>query len=104
MKVELDSSNYTTKADLKNATDVDTLKFAKMVDLASLRSNQGFIETLKLMSALLKEIEFYKKKADRSLVGFQGVEPRLLNVFKAIKQLTMALKNYVQGLRIYTSS
>ena len=55
MKVELDSSNYTTKADLKNAIDVDKLKFAKMVDLASLRSNQGFIETLKLMSALLKE-------------------------------------------------
>ena len=29
MKVELDLSNYTTKADLKNATGVDTSKFAK---------------------------------------------------------------------------
>ena len=31
--------NYATKADLKNATDVDTSKFAKKVDLASLKSN-----------------------------------------------------------------
>ena len=39
MKVELDLSNYTTKADLKNATGVDISKFAKKVDLASLKSN-----------------------------------------------------------------
>ena len=29
MKVELDLSNYATKADLKNATGVDTSNFAK---------------------------------------------------------------------------
>ena len=29
MKVELDLSNYATKSDLKNATGVDTSKFAK---------------------------------------------------------------------------
>ena len=29
MKVELDFSNYATKADLKNATGLDTLDFAK---------------------------------------------------------------------------
>ena len=29
MKVVLDLSNYATKADLKNATGVDTLDFAK---------------------------------------------------------------------------
>ena len=38
MKVELDLSNYTTKADLKNATGVDTSNFSKKVDLASLKS------------------------------------------------------------------
>ena len=32
MKVELDLSDYTTKADLKNAAGVDTSKFAKKVD------------------------------------------------------------------------
>ena len=29
VKVELDLSNYVTKADLKNVTGVDTLKFVK---------------------------------------------------------------------------
>ena len=36
VKVELDLSNYATKADLKNVTGVDTSKFVKMVYLASL--------------------------------------------------------------------
>ena len=33
MKVELDLSNYATKADFKNATGVATSDFAKKVDL-----------------------------------------------------------------------
>ena len=39
VKVELDLSNYATKANLKNATGVDTLTFARQIDLASLKSN-----------------------------------------------------------------
>ena len=39
VKVELDLSNYATKADLKTAADVDTSRFARKVDLANLRSN-----------------------------------------------------------------
>ena len=39
MKVELDLSNYPTKADLKNATGVDTSKFAKKSDIAHLKSD-----------------------------------------------------------------
>ena len=39
MKVELDLSNYGTRADLKNAAGVDISKFAKKVDLANLKSN-----------------------------------------------------------------
>ena len=39
MKVELDLSNYATKSDFKNATGIDTSKFAKKVDLARLKSN-----------------------------------------------------------------
>ena len=35
MKAELDMSNYTRKADLKNATGVNTSKLAKKVDLAN---------------------------------------------------------------------
>ena len=37
VKFELDLSNYATKADLKNATGVDTSKFTKKVDLATLK-------------------------------------------------------------------
>ena len=35
VKVELELSNYATKADLKNAAGVDKSIFAKKVDLAS---------------------------------------------------------------------
>ena len=35
MKVELDLSNYVTKADLENATGVDTSKFTKFANLKS---------------------------------------------------------------------
>ena len=38
IKVELELSNYGTKADLKNVTSVDISKFAKKVDLTSLKS------------------------------------------------------------------
>ena len=39
VKVELDLSNYAAKTDLKNATGIDTSKFAKNTDLANLRSD-----------------------------------------------------------------
>ena len=39
VKVGLDFSIYATKADLKNAAGVDTLKFSKKVDLANLKSD-----------------------------------------------------------------
>ena len=39
MKTELDTSSYATKADFKNVTGIDTSKFAKQVDLASLKSH-----------------------------------------------------------------
>ena len=38
VKVELDLFNYATKADLKNATGVDTSDFAKKTDLANSKS------------------------------------------------------------------
>ena len=37
MKVELDLYNYATEADLKNTAGADTSKFAKKVDLESLK-------------------------------------------------------------------
>ena len=49
LKVELDLPNYAAKADLKNATDVDTLKFAKNVDLANLKSDVDKLDINKLV-------------------------------------------------------
>ena len=39
VEVELDLSNYATKADLKNATGVDTSLKKKKTDLTNLKSN-----------------------------------------------------------------
>ena len=48
LKIELDLSFYMTKADLKNATGVDTLNFAKKSDIASLKSEIGKLDIVKL--------------------------------------------------------
>ena len=45
VEVELDLSHYATKADLKSATGVDTLSFAKKIDLANLKSNMDKLDT-----------------------------------------------------------
>ena len=50
-KVELDLFNYATKADLKNAINVDTSKLAKKVDLTSLKSNLDQLNIDKLAPA-----------------------------------------------------
>ena len=48
VEVELDLSNYETKADLKNATGAVTSKFAKKVDLASLKPDVDKLDIDKL--------------------------------------------------------
>ena len=48
MKVGLHLSNYATKTDFKNAADLDTSKFAKNVDLASLTSDVDQLDIGKL--------------------------------------------------------
>ena len=40
IEVELDLSNYATKSDLKSVTGVDTLQFAKNVDLVNLKNQK----------------------------------------------------------------
>ena len=46
VKVELDLSNYATKADLKNASGLDKSKFAKKVDSANLKSDADNLSNL----------------------------------------------------------
>ena len=48
MKVELDLSNYATKADLKNGTGADTSDFANKTDLANLKSDMDKLDIDKL--------------------------------------------------------
>ena len=53
MKVELNLCNYTTKANLKNATGDDTSKIAKRVDLASLKLEIDKLDTFRLETTLV---------------------------------------------------
>ena len=64
VKVELDLSNYGTKADLKNATGVDTLDFAKKTDLGNLKSDvdKSDIDKLKNVPSNLSNL---KSKVDK---------------------------------------
>ena len=59
VKVELDLCNYAIKADLKNATGVDTSKFAEKVNLANLKSNVDKLDTdkIKKRTKLFKQFE-----------------------------------------------
>ena len=68
VKVELDLSNYATKADLKNATGVDTSKFAKKIDLANLKSNVDKLDIDKLKN-VPSNLSILKIKVDKSDVG-----------------------------------
>ena len=54
VKVELDLSSYPTKVDLKNTIGVDTSKFPKKADLASLNSEIEKLDISKLDYKLLQ--------------------------------------------------
>ena len=66
--VKLDLPNYTTKADLKNATDFDTSDFPKKTDLANLKSavDKLDIDKLKKVPSNLSNL---KSKADKFDIG-----------------------------------
>ena len=53
VKVELDLPNYATKTDLRNATAVETSRFAEKVDLASLKREVDQLDIDKLEKYLL---------------------------------------------------
>ena len=60
VKVELYLSNYTTKADLSNATGVDTSDFAKKTDLTNLKSHVDKLDIDKLKNVLSNLNNFEK--------------------------------------------
>ena len=61
VKVELDLSNYATKADFKNRTVVDTLNFAKESDFANLKSDEDKLDIDKLKNIPCNLINLKRK-------------------------------------------
>ena len=88
MKVKLDLSNYTTKADLKNATGIDASKPVKKVDLAKLKSGVDKLDTDKLKN-VPADLSNWQSKVDKL-----GVD-KLVPVPVDLSKLSDAAKNDV---------
>ena len=86
VKVELDLSNYATKADLKTSANVDTSKFAKKVDLAKLISNGDKLDIAKL-KIVPTNLSNLKYKIDKLHVD------ELVLVFVNLRKLSDVVKN-----------
>ena len=96
MKVELDLSNYVTKAELKNATGVDTSKFAKKVDLANLKSNADELDVDKFKN-VPTNLSSLAIKVDKLHVD------KLVPVPIELSKINDALKNDVLKNDVYNS-
>ena len=78
--------NYKTKADLKNATGIDTSKFAKKVDLANLKYNIDKLDIDKLKN-VPTNLNNLKSKVDKLDVD------KLVPVPVDLSKLTDVVKN-----------
>ena len=81
-------SNYATKADLKNATVVNTSKFAKTVDLANLKSDVDKLDINKLKN-VPSNLSNLKSKVDKLDVD------KLVSVPVDLSKLNDVVKNDV---------
>ena len=94
VKVELDVSNYATKADLENAAGVDTSKFAKKVDLANLKSNVDKLDIDKLKNDSTNWSNL-KSKVDKLDVD------KLVAVLVDLSKLSSVVKNDMSFKKMY---
>ena len=94
VKVELDLSNYAIKADLKNATRVDTSDLAKKTDLANLKSDvdKWDIDKLKNVPSNLSNL---KTKVDELDIG------KLETTLFDLSNLSNVVKNDVVKKTVY---
>ena len=85
VKIKPDLSNNATKADLKNATGVDTSKSTKKVDLAGLKSSVNKLNIDKLEN-IRTNLNNLKSKVDRldvdKLVSLPVDLSKLIDVVK----------------------
>ena len=86
LKAELDLSNYAAKADLKNAIGVDTSKFAKKIDIASLKPDVDKLDIDKLKT-LPTNLSNSKTKIDKLDVD------KLIPVLVDLIKLNYLVKN-----------
>ena len=94
MKVELHFSNYSTKSDFKNATGDDASKFAKMVDLASLRSNVNNLDTNKWKN-LPSNLSNLKSKVDKLDAHKLMPVPVDLSKLNNVVKMVLLIKMYI---------
>ena len=94
MEVELDLSNYATKADLKKATGVYTSDFAKKTDFANLKSNLDKLDIDKSKN-VPRNLSNLKSKVDKLAVD------KLVPVPVDLSKLSDAVKNDVVKKDLY---
>ena len=96
VKVQLNLSNYATETDLKNAAGVDTSKFAKKVDLASLKSNVDKTDIDKLKN-VPTNLSSFKSKIDKLDVD------KLVAVPVDLSKLSDVIKNDIVKEDVYNA-
>ena len=96
INVKKDLSDYATKADLKNATDIDTSKLAAKSDLASLKAGVDKLDADKLKN-VPTNLSYLKSQVDKSDTGKLKTTP--VNLSK----LSNAVKNDVVKKDVYNA-
>ena len=103
VKVELDLSNYATKADLKNAAGFNTSDFAKKTDLANLKSDVDKLDIDKLRN-VQSNLGNLKSKVDKldidKLVRVPVDVSKLSDVVKMILLKRLNIMNQLKKLLI----
>ena len=99
--VKVDLSNYATKADLKNATDVDASSSAKKIDLTSLKSNADKLNIDKLKNVPTNVSNLKRKVEELDIDKLAPVSVFFL--FADLSKLSNVLKNDAVKKDVYNA-